>query len=186
MKTELDENYAMIECDNIQGGYLAGQELVKKGSKKIGFVCYGGEFSTTKKRIQGLKRALEEAGQELDMACGVYAEEVSLEAGVKSTEYILNERKEIDGIFYMSDLLAVGGLGYLKRCNIAVPEQIRIVGFDDISIANNTFPRLTTVHQPVEEFGRLAALRIVDMIHGVDIPQQRQRIPVELIVRETT
>lgn len=186
MKTELDDNYAMIECDNIQGGYLAGQELVKKGAKKIAFICYGGELSTTKKRIQGLKQALEEAEIELDMSCGVYTDEVSLEEGSKATEYVVNELKDVDGIFYMSDLLAVGGLGYLKRNNIAVPEQIRIVGFDDISIANNTFPRLTTVHQPVEEFGRLAALRIVDMIHGVDIPQQRQRIPVELIVRETT
>lgn len=66
-------------------------------------------------------------------------------------------------------------------------KQIRLVGFDDISISSNIFPSLTTVHQPVEEFGSLAARRIVDMINGKnDIWQQRQRLPVELIVRETT
>lgn len=186
MKTELDDNYAMIECDNIQGGYLAGQELVKKGARKIAYVCYGGNLSTTKKRIQGCRAALQEAGLELNPEYGVYVNEVSLEEGKRATEHIVNDLKGVDGIFYMSDLLAVGGVGYLTEKHIHVPDQIRLVGFDDITISSSIYPRLTTVHQPVDEFGRLAAQRILDMINGKDIPQQRQRIPVELVVRETT
>lgn len=186
-RTNLDENYAMIECDNIQGGYLAGQELARKGSRKIAYVCFGKTLSTVKKRIQGFLSALQDAGIEFDPDCSIYVNEVSIEEGIRATEYIVNHLKDVDGIFYMSDLLAVGGLGYLIRNHIPVPERIRVVGFDDISISSNIFPSLTTVHQPVEEFGSLAARRIVDMIHGKnDIWQQRQRLPVKLIVRETT
>ena len=186
-RKNLDENYAMIECDNIQGGYLAGQELARKGYRKIAYVCFNRTLSTIKKRIQGFLTALEEAKIAFDPACGIYVNEVSIEEGILATEYIVHHLKDVDGIFYMSDLLAVGGLGYLMRNRIQVPKQIRLVGFDDISISSNIFPSLTTVHQPVEEFGSLAARRIVDMINGKnDIWQQRQRLPVELIVRETT
>lgn len=183
----LDENYAMIECDNIQGGYLAGQELVRKGARKIAYVCYDQTLSTVKKRIQGFRSALQEAGVAFNPEYGIYADEASTGEGIRATEYIVKHLPDVDGIFYMSDVLAVGGLGYLLRNHIPVPEQIRVVGFDDISVSSNICPSLTTVHQPVEEFGCFAALRIVDMINGKDnIWQQRQRLPVKLIVRETT
>lgn len=181
------QNYAMIECDNIQGGYLAGQELVKKGARKIAYVCFNSTLSTIKKRIQGFEEALREAGIPFDPACGFSVNEVTATEGFRITQHITQQFPDVDGIFFMSDVLALGGLGYLVRSGIPVPERIRVVGFDDISISANICPSLTTVHQPVEEFGRLAALRIVDMINGKgDIWQQRQRIPVELIVRETT
>ncbi len=186
-QANLDENYAMIECDNIQGGYLAGQELVRKGARKVAYVCYDKTLSTIKKRTQGFLTALEEAGIAFDPAYGIDVEEVSTGEGIRATEYIVNHLKDVDGIFYMSDVLAVGGLGYLLRNGIPVPEKIRVVGFDDISTSRNIYPSLTTIRQPVEEFGCLAALRIVDMINGKDSTwQQRQRLPVELIVRETT
>ncbi|MDO4260858.1 MAG: LacI family DNA-binding transcriptional regulator [Eubacteriales bacterium] len=186
METELDENYVMIECDNMQGGYLAGEELAKKGARRIAYVCYGGTLSTVKKRIEGFQHAMEEAGIELQPDCGVYVSEVSIEEGARATEQILESRKDVDGIFYMSDLLAVGGIGCLTGRGIRVPEQVRVVGFDDISMSRILCPGLTTVRQPVAEFGRLAALRIVDMIGGKEIAQQRHRIPVELVVRGTT
>lgn len=185
-KTEVNDNYVMIECDNVQGGYLAGRELVKKGARNIAYVCYGKELSTIKKRIQGCNSALQEAGIELDAANGIYVDEVSLDEGMRATEYIMEKMKGVDGIFYMSDLLAVGGVSYFAEKHIRIPEQVKLVGFDDISISNSIYPKLTTVHQPVDEFGRLAALYITDMINGKDIKSQRQHIPVELIVRETT
>ena len=86
----------------------------------------------------------------------------------------------------MTDILAVGGLSYLVNHKIKVPDQVKVVGFDDISMSRMIYPKLTTIHQPVQEYGRLAAERIVDMINGKDVEIQRQRIPVNLVVRETT
>lgn len=181
-----EENYAMIECDNIQGGYLAGQELACKGAKKIAYVCYGGTLSTIKKRLQGFKEALAEYEIEINPKYGIYVNEVSLEEGSRAAQYIMENLGGADGIFFMTDILAVGGLSYLVDHNIKVPDQVKVVGFDDISMSRMIYPKLTTIHQPVQEYGRLAAERIVDMINGKDVEIQRQRIPVNLVVRETT
>lgn len=185
-QTGTEENYAMIECDNIQGGYLAGQELARKGARKIAYVCYGGTLSTIKKRLQGFKKALAEYEIELDPRYGIYVKEVSLEEGSLATQHIMEELGGADGIFFMTDLLAIGGLSYLANHQIKIPEQVKVVGFDDISMSGMVYPKLTTIHQSVQEYGRLAAERIVDMIDGKDVETQRQRIPVELVVRETT
>ena len=181
-----EENYATIECDNIQGGYLAGQELACKGAKKIAYVCYGGTLSTIKKRLQGFKEALAEYEIEINPKYGIYVNEVSLEEGSRAAQYIMENLGGADGIFFMTDILAVGGLSYLVNHNIKVPDQVKVVGFDDISMSRMIYPKLTTIHQPVQEYGRLAAERIVDMINGKDVEIQRQRIPVNLVVRETT
>lgn len=181
-----EESYVMIECDNVNGGYLAGQELAKKGARKIAYVCYGETLSTIKRRIHGFKKALSEYGIEMDPAYEISVPEVSLEEGSRAVQYIMEKLGGADGIFFMTDMLAVGGLGYLVSNHIKVPEQVKIVGFDDISMSRIIYPKLTTIHQSVEEYGRLAAERIVDMINGKEIEIQRQKIPVELIVRETT
>lgn len=180
------EDYALFECDNIQGGYLAGCELAEKGAKNIAYVCFNTEFSTTKKRLMGFEKALKENNIELPLDCGVHVEEVSIEAGRTATEYIINHMKNVDGIFFMSDILAIGGLEYVNSVGIKVPEQMKIVGFDDISFGRITTPKLTTIHQPVDRMGQAAANCIMDMIEGNEIDVKRQRIPVSLVVRATT
>ena len=185
-KHKVEENYAMIECDNIQGGYLAGQELARKGARKIAYVCYGETLPTIQKRLKGFQTALSEYQIEIQPEAGVYVKEVSLEEGSKATQYIMQELDGIDGIFFMTDMLAVGGLSYLVNNGIRVPEQVKVVGFDDISMSRMIYPKLTTIHQPVQEYGRLAAERIVDMINGKEILVRRQQIPVSLVIRETT
>lgn len=186
VNADLDDNYVMIECDNIQGGYLAGRELVQKGARNMAVVCHNQNLSTIKKRIQGFCSALKEAGMEFNPENVVDVQEVSLEEGASAAEYIMKHMPDVDGIFFTSDALGVGAIGYLTDVNVKIPEQIKLVGFDDISMAKIVLPRLTTVHQPLEEIGRLAALRILDMIRGEEIPHKRQRLPVELVVRETT
>lgn len=186
MKINLYDGYVMIECDNIQGGYLAGKELVEKGAKRIAFVCYNRELSTIKKRIQGFQKALNENGIMLQENMIIDAEEVSLDAGARVTEKILKLDAKVDGIFFTSDLLAVGGIDYLNTIGVKIPEQIRVMGFDDISAGKIVHPQLSTIHQPLKEFGKLAAENILAMIEGKDIEIKKYRLPVELIARKTT
>lgn len=185
-KPELGDEFELIECDNIQGGYLAGRELIEKGARNIAYVCYNRELSTIRKRLQGFEMALKESGMEYNPDMGFSVKEVTMEEGRKATEHIIHEREGIDGIFYLSDMLAIGGLNYLQSRGIMVPEQIRLIGFDDITLCDAVHPGLTTIHQPVDVIGALAAQRILSMIEEEGIELKRERIPVELVVRGTT
>lgn len=186
MNIELDKQYVMIECDNIQGGYLAGHELVEKGARHIAVVCYNRQLSTIKKRIKGLRLALDEQSVGLNMEYILEAQEVSVAEGIRIAGQIMNRVPDVDGIFFTSDLLAVGAVNYFKKCRIKIPDQIKIVGFDDISAGIISTPKLTTIRQPVEELGYCASQCILEMIQKREIVQHRKRIPVKLIVRETT
>ena len=181
-----DDNYVLIECDNIQGGYLAGKELVEKGARKLASVSFDVNLSTVRKRLMGFERAINEAGLELDEKLRLDVSGQTLEAGMRATAKLLELCRDVDGIFYTSDMLAVGGLSYLQEQGIPVPGKVRIVGFDGITLTDIVHPHITTVQQSCDEFGRQAAQEIIDMINGKTIEPQRQRIPVELIVRETT
>jgi LacI family transcriptional regulator len=183
-EADLELTSDLIECDNIQGGYLAGQELVRKGARKVTFVCFDKQLIMVKKRIQGYCQALEEAG--LEVYSGIYAPNVTYEDGAEATRQILERQKDIDGIFYTSDVLAIGGLNYLQSVGIEVPGQIKIVGFDGIKSDQIVNPQLTTVQQSVQRMGELAAQRLLARIRGEDLEPERIRIPVELIERGTT
>lgn len=184
--SDIPEKYIMIECDNVQGGYLAGHELIAKGAQNLSFVMLSTEMSTTRKRLLGFQQALEEAGIVLKESQGIYVEEVSLEAGKQAMEAIVKNHPEVDGVFFMSDQLAVGALEYLNSIGMGVPEQMKIVGFDDTSISKVCVPKLTTVHQPASEMGRRAALHMIALIQGESPIEQRQCIPVTMVVREST
>lgn len=185
-KPELKDDFELIECDNIQGGYLAGRELIGKGAKKITFVRFDIGLSTDKKRLQGFQKALEEAGMEFNPDAGVLVREASMTEGARAAEYILKCMPDVDGIFFLSDMLAIGGLNYLSAQGVQIPAQMRLIGFDDIGLCEAVRPALTTIHQPTDVIGRLAAKRILAMIGGKKIKLKRQRIPVELVVRGTT
>ena len=178
-----NENYTMVECDNIQGGYLAGRELIKNGCRRIVYIANNVHVTNHRKRLQGLRSALEEEGIELKESCIYDAEGFYMEEGFAAAESALTDHPDTDGIFCTSDPLAFGCLNYLTKNGISVPDQIKLVGFDDHSMSSAM--DLTTIRQPVREMGRTAAIRIMDMIAGKEIAPKRVRLPVELVERGT-
>ena len=181
--THQDSAY-VIECDNYQGGYLAGKELVKKGAKRPGFVCYDLRIPIHQRRLQGFRSALSEAGIPLPENCIISRETLSSEQGEDAAKQLLNAVPDTDGIFVATDIMAYGALNYLRDQGKKVPEDIRLVGFDDISTSR--LPKLTTVRQPMDQMGRLAAEWLIRILSGKKIHARHVRIPVELVVRETT
>ncbi|MEI3191561.1 MAG: LacI family DNA-binding transcriptional regulator [Lachnospiraceae bacterium] len=177
----LTQNYMTLICSTNENVMEAKEQL-----RRCSSVRRWEALSTMKKRLQGFKEALAEYEIEINPKYGIYVNEVSLEEGSRAAQYIMENLGGADGIFFMTDILAVGGLSYLVNHNIKVPDQVKVVGFDDISMSRMIYPKLTTIHQPVQEYGRLEDERIVDMINGKDVEIQRQRIPVNLVVRETT
>jgi len=179
-----DQNYAMIECDNILGGYLAGKELVRKGCREFVYAAYRLEISTHQKRLQGFRQALQEAGMDIPEDHILDAQWSSMKEGYKLMRQAYEKFPGTDGVFFAADSLAVGALQFLNRHGISVPKRVKLVGFDDAGMCE--VMNLTTVRQPVDEIGQLAAERIIQMIAGEKISMKRQRLPVELIVRGTT
>lgn len=183
---DLENDFELIECDNIQGGYLAGKELTEKGCRRAAYVCFNEALSTIRKRRQGFEKALEEAGAKFLPENGVSVESVTLREGWLATEKILRRHPDTDGIFYMSDVLAIGGLKYLRQRGISIPEKVKLVGFDDISLSEIIEPGLTTIHQPLEEMGNLAVERLLSFMNDGEIAFQHERLPVYLVRRGTT
>ncbi len=181
---ESDLDFSMIECDNIYGGYLAGRELVSKGCRKIAYVTYDLAISNHRKRFQGIKKALGEANLKIEEGHIFETNSASMRAGFEIMERIFRVFPETDGIFFGADVLAMGAMFYLSKHGISIPDQIKIVGFDDLSMSS--VMGLTTIRQPVKEMGRAAVSRIIQLIAGEKNGQQKQRLPVELIVRQTT
>lgn len=186
IQIKLSEEHAMIECDNIQGGYLAGRELLQKGVRNPRVVGYNVNLSTIRKRIDGFRKAFEDAEIALSENLFIDVKEVSMQEGARVTKEILEDADGADGIFFTSDVLAIGGIEYLKKAGVKIPQEMKIVGFDDISAGQIIDPNLTTIHQPIEKFGELAADVILSMIEKKEMETNKYRIPVELVVRQTT
>ena len=186
MTPEIEENYAMVEADNIQGGYLAGIELAEKGCRNICVVSYPFHISTHRKRLMGFKQAMEEKGIPFDDSHVFEIFENTLESGYHAMQSVLEKYPTVDGIFFIADYLALSALKYLNEQQIPVPGQIKIIGFDDVTSCYYSTPELTTIHQPIEEMAHYGVEKLLDILDHRTIEQKRLRLPVSLVRRGTT
>ena len=176
----------LILSDNETGGYLAGRELIQKGCRRILFLRDIRYASTVRSRKEGFVRALQEKGmafsEELEMSCfPEYAE-----ARVVLERLLKEKGCFFDGIFATNDMMALACVNVLTENQIKVPGQVKVVGFDNISLTQFTSPQITTVAQDTKELAIHAADTILKMIEDEEIKQKRTIIPVRLVVRETT
>jgi LacI family transcriptional regulator len=184
---ENDEHrYLMIESDNIQGGFLATEELIRKGCRNIACISFRERLSTHGGRIKGYQKALRQHNLPSVNQNILFVETVTSDAGHDATQKLLSENPSIDGVFYTADVLAMGALQAINEMNLSIPSCLKIVGFDDISQSTLSIPPLTTIRQNIETFGKLATDFIIDMIAGITIEERLHVIPVDLIVRKST
>lgn len=176
---------AAVECDNYQGGILAAEHLIACGCKKmINFSGVRNQYmpadareqgfiaACTKHKISHVELLLEETDY-YTMDYHLYIE--------KS----LKENPGIDGIFASSDLIAAQVIQVCHRLNLKIPEDIKLVGFDDTFIASLTTPTITTIHQPLKEMANTAIQTVLKSSRGEIAPKQII-LPVQLIKRQST
>lgn len=184
IERELECGIVSIECDNYEGGVLAAKHLIKCGSKNI--VHFSG--------IKNVKMPADQRALGFAKTCEknkVKYKEIKYEKGMyytleyhKYIEEILKQDKEIDGIFASSDLIAAQVIQVCSKLDIKIPEDVNLIGFDDVNVASLTTPRITTIRQPVEEMAEQAVYAILKSKEKV-VPS-KVVLPVELIVREST
>jgi LacI family sucrose operon transcriptional repressor len=181
----IDCGMASVECDNIQGGRMAAETLIKNGCRHILHVgdIIGEAAMPADQRKIGFQQVCDEEG--IDYR-NVYFDKKSYDtlSYGKLIEEAMKVYPQVDGVFANSDLIAAQVLQACRKLNISVPDQIKVVGFDDVNIASLTAPLLTTIHQPIEEMAEITIQLLDDAAAGKVIPK-RTVLPVKLIERES-
>jgi DNA-binding LacI/PurR family transcriptional regulator len=169
--------YRSVGSDNVQGGRRATLHLARRGRRRILFL--GGNDPEAMQRRRGYVDALAECGIKADPQLIAQAE-FELESAEAATAHML-ENLSFDAIFAASDLMALGAMRALRRAGLSVPDDISVVGYDDMLLARLSTPTLTTIRQDTYEAGRLLVSAILDPSRA----SGRGILPTELIVRES-
>lgn len=174
-----------VSSDNENGGFLATEELVKSGCKKILLVHDINSYSTVNKRTQGYLRALKQYGIEIDDSKMIPCR-VSYEDARKTVKRLVDENVDFDGVFCTTDSMALGVLRGLKERGKRVPEDVKIVGFDGITHTEISDPPITTVIQDTDQLGKKSVDVLMDLINNNSSNIHEYTIPVKLSVRGST
>lgn len=172
-----------LAFDNVEGGRLATRHLIELGHQRIAFIAGDADHPDANDRHRGYRLALQDAGIAYDPALVVPGEyhEVS---GLLAVDRLLESRQRFTAIFAANDQMACGASLGLHRRSLRVPEDVSLVGFDDLPTSMYTLPPMSTVHQPAYELGRLAATAMLQLLAGatptVSVPVPR------LIARESS
>jgi LacI family repressor for deo operon, udp, cdd, tsx, nupC, and nupG len=171
-----------VLSDDFQGGRLATEYLLSLGHRRIGYITGPPEHKSSEHRLRGYRQALQLAGVEPDsnwisQGTGHY------HGGEKALQALLSVALDVTAVFCYNDTTAIGALRFARHRGMRVPEDISIIGFDDILYASYTEPPLTTIAQQKYEMGRLVARMAFELIAGQQV--QDIVLPTRLVIRES-
>ncbi|MGC4941965.1 LacI family DNA-binding transcriptional regulator [Kribbella sp. DT2] len=170
-----------VDADNRGGARAATEHLIAGGRTRIATITGRLDEGAGTARHQGFQDALAIAGLEASRAAhGEFAED----GGAKAMVELLSRWPDLDGVFVASDQMAVGALRVLREAGKSVPDDVGVVGFNDISGARHTVPPLTTVHQPIQALGREMARMLLALLAGEQ--PSPLILPTRLVVRASS
>lgn len=171
-----------IDVDNINATYHAVKHLVQLGRKRIGTITGPDNSTVSIDRKEGYLKALVEQSWEVDESLIVEGDFTEA-SGYHAMQQLLPANP--DAVFAASDSMAIGAMRAVREAGLRIPDDIAFVGFDDLPIATSTECRLTTVRQPVLEFGAKAVEVLIDIIENGIKPARRVIMGTELIIRDS-
>ncbi|SET71186.1 transcriptional regulator, LacI family [Natronincola peptidivorans] len=173
----------VVNSDSFGGGYQATKYLIQLGHKNIAHLCGDMEQLTAISRIEGYKKALLDAGVSIKnnlIVKGDYTEE----SGYKAVKKLLLKEK-LTAIFIANDSMSIGAMRAIEELGLKIPEDISVVGFDDIEVSRHLQPSLTTVRVPLFQMAFMAANNLIKANdENIDF-YANYKIPVELIIRNS-
>jgi len=176
-------DYVVVGSDNCLGGYLSAKHLIQGGCKRVLFLG-DPEHAEMRERYKGYCKALKEEGIELEPLLTLSCDITSKAAYETIDQAILQHGLFFDGIVCISDMVAFGALKSLKERYVNIPNDVAIVGFDDIIMAELFHPSLTTVKQDTKTAARIMVEQLLNQFKGLST--QPAKLDIELIKRKST
>jgi LacI family transcriptional regulator len=180
-----NSDFPSVTIDNEKAAYDATTYLIKKGNKKIAYVGVNPDLANARGlRFLGYKKALEDNGIEYD-------DELVQFGGLKATdgrdgmEVIINKVKKIDAAFCCSDEIAMGVINTLREKGINVPEQVDVIGFENIYASSIYYPKLTTIEEPMYDMGSVGMRMLIKLVNKKEIEQEHYILDYKLIERDS-
>lgn len=183
---ELGDHFPVdkILTDNEQGGYLAGQYFIQLGHRHIGCILGPADIILSADRLAGFRRALSEAGVELPDEAIAFGD-FQYEGGQTAMAELLKRGHPLTAVFAANDLMAIGAIHSLHNAHLRVPQDISIIGFDNVLLSAIVSPSLTTIAQPIEEIGQQTISVLLKRIKQQTHAPTRILLPTVLIERES-
>jgi DNA-binding LacI/PurR family transcriptional regulator len=175
--------YCSVGSDNLSGGMLATEHLIALGHKRIAFMG-DKALPEPEKRHAGYQKALRKAGLKPEASLYIPSSFAPLDAQQAMREHLDLYGLNFDALVAASDLVAIGAMGVLRERGYKIPEDVSVVGYDDVEPAAHSFPPLTTVRQPLNQAGVSLVDCLVQVMNG-EKPAS-QLLTTELILREST
>ena len=185
LEKNFEEGKLGIQCDNYQGGKLATEHLIECGCKKI---LHLSGVIDEEMPADNREKAFIDVCSKNEIEYFIKKYDIDTYNQMNYYDYIkaaLNEIEGVDGIFASSDLIAAQVIQVCNEIKIRIPEDIKLVGFDDVDISQLTTPRITTVHQPIKEMARLSIELIYAKYNNIEV-NEKTILPIKLIIRDST
>lgn len=187
----LDREISHVHCDlvetaHMQGATMATEHLLGLGHKRI--ACIGGptDLNSSVQRIQGWRNALDKAGFSDDAAQLVWHSDFTSQGGYEAMKQVMQSSIKPTAVFVCNDLMGIGALSAAHEAGIRVPQDISLVGFDDIELAHFSSPPLTTVAQPKQRMGEMAVDMLLERIQSKREQAKQVLLQPTLVVRASS
>jgi LacI family transcriptional regulator len=174
-----------VTATDMQGAFEMTNYLIGLGHRRIGFILGPLDQRAGHDRFSGYKNALTEAGIELDSDMIAYGDD-HFESGFQATHNLLSLDPAPTAIFCNNDEMAAGGISAVFEAGLNVPESVSVAGFDNIPLARQVWPPLTTVQQPIYQIAEIATNLLIDLLKGEDITTLKYEVKTALVIRKST
>jgi len=183
---DLETDY--VVTDDVKGGFLATEHLIKLGHRRIAMINGSLHISSARERFQGYRKALNHYGVELDESL-ISAGAITMEDGYRISKSFLAQRDRPTAIFAYSDFVAFGVMKAVREAGLKIPEDVAVIGYDDVRFSSCLEVPLTTVRIPKEKMGAKAMEVLIGKIMNNERKSKsfrKVKLPVKLIIRSTT
>lgn len=174
-----------VAIDDVRAAMDATLHLIAYGHKNIAVITGDMNTTSSRDRLEGFRGAMSQSGLSCDEDLIVYGNYTTHDGEVGAESLLLNKNRPT-AIFCFSDEIALGCMYALRQHGFAVPDDISVMGFDNIPISKYFTPSLTTISQPTKDIGTVCATILLDLIDGKKPEMLRNLLPHELLIREST
>ncbi|PSW60372.1 transcriptional regulator [Photobacterium kishitanii] len=173
-----------VWIDNCKGSSDSVAHLIANGHRKIACITSNLPFDDRNQRLEGYRNAMRNAGLDIN-STWIISQDFSEEGGELAGKALLNQCPEVTAVVTFNDVMAAGLMASLQEQGIQIPKDISIIGFDDILLARYIYPRLTTMHNPIDEMSNFAAKLALKLKNKINILPRNHCFYATLVERES-